>query len=198
MTEVRQRLMDIAARAVEATRAAAAGRASDRPAADAPDPRDATVARLEQEIEVERTKSAALLGTVKELEFKLGVLEKSYSKQLGDAKTRGEIAMQELSKLKAQLAETTDELRRTGEARDRLREMLAFDGRRIPPELRERQPGVEDTIARLLSLDSAAANAPANRKELPAEPIRAEPEPQPGDLLAPDLVFNPDDDEKEG
>jgi chromosome segregation ATPase len=197
VTEVRQRLMGLAARAVEATRMAAS-RESDRSDAGAPDGRDATITRLEQEIAVERAKSEALLGTLKELEFKLGVLEKSYSKQLADAKTRGEAAMQELASLKAQLAETTDELRRTREARDRLREMLAFDGRRIPPELRERQAGGDDTIARLLAIDSAAADKPANRGERPDEPPRQESEPEPADLIAPDLVFNKDDDEKDG
>lgn len=77
--------------------------------------------------------------------------------------------------------------------RDRLRDMLAFDGRRIPPELRERQPGDEDTIARLLSPAAAVHAADAHPD---GEGPAVEPEPQ--ELLSPELVFDPNEDRDDG
>jgi len=216
MSEARRRLMDFAARAVAAARTAAAaarpGREAEEPeehehdaaqvpppvaaaasAGDdpnAPDERDETIARLERELEAERAARAELEDAVKALEFKLDVLERSYGKQLADAREAGDAAQQELSELKVLLAETTQELKQVTAVRDRLRDMYSFDGRRMPPELREqRQPGDEDTIARLIAGAGAIAEPGSPPREVPQEPAAAEPEP--GELLSPELVFDP-------
>lgn len=206
VTEARRRLKDLAAKAVAAARTAAAAapaagaktpasaEAADDPAADAPAPdeRDEIIARLERDIEAERTRSAELEGAVKALEFKLDVLERSYAKQLADARADGDRAKRELLQVKAELADTARELKQVAAHRDRLRDMFAFDGRRVPPELRERQPGDEDTIARLLSSADAVPERTA-----PTDGPAAADEPEIGDLLPPDLVFDPNDDRED-
>lgn len=208
VSEVRRRFRDFASRAVGAARTASAASGSrthadeaeahansapvisDR-AGEAPetrDERDETIATLEQALEAERARSTQLEGEVKALEFKLDVLEKSYGKQLADARASSDSAREELSEIKARLRETTLELREVAAVRDRLRDMLAFDGRRIPPELRERQPGDDDTIARLMSPVGIVRDAGAE----PGRPARDEPgaEPEPKELLSPELVFD--------
>ncbi|HEX6994463.1 MAG TPA: hypothetical protein VF339_10005 [Gammaproteobacteria bacterium] len=212
VTEARRRLKVLAARAVEAARtataatsstaakAAAAAKAAVSAASHAPpsshddvhgaDERDEKIARLEQEIEAERARAAELERTVKALEFKLDVLERSYAKQLADARTDGDAAKRELAEVKAELADARHELKQVAAHRDRLRDMYAFDGRRVPPELRERQPGEEDTIARLLN----AAPDPGAKADAPS----VADEPETGDLLSPDLVFDANDDEEDG
>src|SRR5690606_18932267 len=89
-----------AATSSTAAKAAAAAKAAVSAASHAPpsshddvhgaDERDEKIARLEQEIEAERARAAELERTVKALEFKLDVLERSYAKQLADARTDGD------------------------------------------------------------------------------------------------------------
>lgn len=208
-TEARWGLKALAARAVEVARTArsatssaaakataaakaAASRAPEPSEADAdtPDERDEQIARLEHDIGAERARTAELESAVKALEFKLGILEQSYGKQLADARAEGDAAKRELAEVKAQLAETIRELKDVTAHRDRLRDMLSFDGRRIPPELRDRQPGDEDTIARIL-------NAVPDPGEKASDPSAADDEPETGDLLSPDLVFDANDDRED-
>jgi len=214
VSEVRRRLKDFAARAVAAARSAAsvAARpgleadeteddaqaetpaAADASAGDdqhAADERDETIARLEHELEAERARSRELEGAVKAVEFKLDVLERSYGKQLADARAAGDAARQELAEIKARLAETAQELRQVTAVRDRLRDMYAFDGRRIPPEMRERQPGDEDTIARLISGAGTRPDSGMEPGAASEDAAAGEPE---GELLSPELVFDPRDD----
>src|SRR5690606_21473349 len=160
-TEEHAGLKAIAARAVSAAKAtlsAQAARASSavagrRASADAPDDRDATIARLEQEAGAEREKTNALLATVKDLEVKLEVLERSYAKQLADARERCSAADRELAELKARLAEAQAGLARVIATRDRLRGMLSFDGRRRPRGAGGSQGSDDNTINRLLAED---------------------------------------------
>src|SRR5690606_2110539 len=126
-----------AAAKAKAAAATTAGRASVSEDAEPEDERDETIARLEQEIEAERARSEERAGAVKAFEFKLEILERSYGKQLADARAEGDAAKRELSELKTLLADTTQELKRVTAIKDRLRDMFAFDGRRVPPELRD-------------------------------------------------------------
>jgi len=208
VTEARRRLKDLAAKAVAAARTAAAAapaagaktpasaEAADDPAADAPAPdeRDEIIARLERDIEAERARSAELEGAVKALEFKLDVLERSYGKQLADARAASEDAKKELATVMTQLAETARELSDAAAHRDRLRDMLAFDGRRVPPEMREHRPGNDDTIARLMSTpgpDARSDGASPSRRAASNDTDAVE-------LLSPDLVFDPSRDGDDG
>jgi hypothetical protein len=62
-----------------------------------PDERDAIIKRLEQTIAEERKNSATLRETVDNLRFKTETLERSYAKQLADARQRGTSAEQALA-----------------------------------------------------------------------------------------------------
>ena len=62
-------------------------------AAPAPDERDAAVERLERAVAEERQHATILRKTVEELRFKARILEKSYAKQLEDARLRESIAL---------------------------------------------------------------------------------------------------------
>lgn len=53
---------------------------------------ESAVARLEREIAEERENSARLLSEIRELKFKTEILERSYAKQLQDARARAESA----------------------------------------------------------------------------------------------------------
>jgi hypothetical protein len=74
------------------------------PAEPSSDERDATIERLERGLAEERQHSATLRGTVEDLRFKMGILEKSYAKQLADARLRAESAERGLAEEKARLA----------------------------------------------------------------------------------------------
>src|SRR5690606_17582151 len=180
--------------ALDVTSAAAVPASSDPPE---PDERDEIIARLEQELESERATTAELERAVKALEFQLDVLERSYGKQLADARADGDAAKEKLTAVAAQLQETDLELRRVTAVRDRLRDMFAFDGRRIPPELRERHPGDEDTIARLLSaapLLPEPADDSGSSSSLGPGKAEGVAETETGELLSPELVFDPNED----
>jgi chromosome segregation ATPase len=68
------------------------------------DQRDAEVERLEQALAEERQHTATLRATVEDLRFKATILEKSYAKQLADARARAEAAERGLAEEKARLA----------------------------------------------------------------------------------------------
>ena len=72
---------------------------------DEVDERDEAVARLEREIEAERDNAVALRKTIDEQQFRIDVLEQSYSKQLDDARARAEKAESALETEKARSAE---------------------------------------------------------------------------------------------
>lgn len=70
----------------------------------ASDELDAARERLERALAEERQKSAALRASVDGLQFKLDVLEKSYAKQLADARKHAEAAARTLAEREADLA----------------------------------------------------------------------------------------------
>lgn len=91
--------------------------------------RDAAIERLERTIAEERQASAKLHDTVDDLHFKAEVLEKSYSKQLEDARLHGEAVERELADQKARLvaldSAREDALRLLTEARAELERVTA-------------------------------------------------------------------------
>lgn len=167
---------------------------------------EAKLVELERAVADERKHSAELRGTVNELRFKLEILEKSYAKQLEDAKRRFETAEQttdiqrsriaELDAARqdaiALLTETRVELDRLTAERDQLRrELAAGDGSEVDPSADKRDgSGAEGTINTLMN-DAAWARAAAPRSpdrddRAAAEAVDDEPA---GELLAPELVL---------
>jgi DNA repair exonuclease SbcCD ATPase subunit len=135
-----------------------------------PDERDATIERLERAIAEERQHSAALRTTIEELRFQLDILERSYSKQLADARQRGETAEQEATDLRARVSELEaaheQAVRKSAESPSRdgnltINELI--DGAAWAPE--RRPAGYEEDIVR-------------TEQDTPAE-----------EMIAPDLVF---------
>src|SRR6188472_440518 len=78
------------------------------PAAEAPpqpDERDAAIARLERTVAEERQNAASLREANDALNFKLQIMEKSYAKQLVDARQRMDAALKELAGHQTRLKE---------------------------------------------------------------------------------------------
>jgi hypothetical protein len=102
------------------------------------DPRDARIEHLEQALAEEQQRSAELQGETNELKFRTEVLDKSYAKQLQDARQRAEQTEQSLTACRARLSEldelqgqaaksiadTRSELECVTAERDRLRRAL--------------------------------------------------------------------------
>jgi TolA-binding protein len=78
---------------------------TDRGDTDGADERDETIARLEREIEAELDNAVGLRKTIDEQQFRIEVLEQSYSKQLDDARDRAERAESALEAEKTRAAE---------------------------------------------------------------------------------------------
>jgi chromosome segregation ATPase len=72
---------------------------------DSPKVDDSAIARLEREIAEERDNSARLLSEIRELKFKTEILERSYAKQLQDARVRAESAEKALNDQRTRNAE---------------------------------------------------------------------------------------------
>ena len=68
------------------------------------DAKNTDAERLEQALAEERQHATTLRATVEDLRFKITILEKSYAKQLADARTRAEAAERGLAEEKARLA----------------------------------------------------------------------------------------------
>lgn len=75
------------------------------PAPPAADERDEKIERLERSLEHERQNATTLRSTVDELRFKIDILEKSYAKQLADARESRDKAEAELAAQRARAAE---------------------------------------------------------------------------------------------
>jgi len=69
------------------------------------DERDLKIERLERELAEEKANAVSLREAGDASRFKLEILEKSYSKQLADARQRADAATKELATLKGQVAE---------------------------------------------------------------------------------------------
>jgi DNA repair exonuclease SbcCD ATPase subunit len=138
----------------------------------APDPRDDAIAKLERAITEEREHSATLRKTIDELRFKSETLDRSYSKQLDDARKRCEAAERELEQQKAQVAELsgTDknatqqlsearaDLKRVTSERDRLRKALSALGS-APTKPFTQDAGNREPEADAMSIDELLEDA---------------------------------------
>ncbi|HEY8520017.1 MAG TPA: hypothetical protein VIN61_08060 [Gammaproteobacteria bacterium] len=178
--------------------------------ADAPalDERDAAIERLERALTEERQRSAALRETVEKLRFQAEVLEKSYSKQLADARERAQTAEERVAALEARIAaldtSTEDTVQALAEAR-RLLDLVAAERDRLRGELARAGDGSaaagaavrpddevpDGTINRLLA-DSLRLREqpPAPPAELDAS-VAAEPDAPAEVMLDPALLFTP-------
>ena len=184
--------------------------ASEDPAA--PDERDAANERLERALAEERQKSAALRASVDGLQFQLDVLEKSYAKQLADARQRTDAAAAALAAREAELAELTErhaqaqtelthalhELERSGPAAAKPRAPLGPRGAASrQPALHAQMPTNEGTINALLS-DAPWQQEPRQARDDGQAAARVRPADTPAEeMLAPELVFTGGRDEDE-
>jgi chromosome segregation ATPase len=181
---------------------------TDKPAVSAALPgeveeRDRRIAELERAIGEERAHSADLRATVQDLKFKLEILEKSYAKQLADARRGCESAEQALSQQHTRNAELdqaredaiellTDaktEMDRLTEERDQLRRQLASrDGWAVDPD-----KGTDDdggTINTLLDDASWLRKRMPSEDELArAKAEKAAAEAPPEEMISPDMFF---------
>ena len=119
------------------------GAPAPRPRAQ-PDERDAAIARLERTVAEERQNAASLREANDALNFKLQIMEKSYAKQLVDARQRMDAALKELAGHRTRLkelgsggedtlrllSETRAELNRIKAERNQMKEQLARGGGR--------------------------------------------------------------------
>jgi len=176
----------------------------------APDDRDAIIGRLERAVAEERQHAAMLRKTAEELRFKVGILEKSYAKQLEDARLRSETAERELADQQARMAalETAheDAMRLLTEARTELEHIPAdrgqlrnaltsTDGMQInaiaQDDAESRVEEGSQTINRLM-IDSSWADERqpvGHEKEHPEAQVRADQDLPAEELVAPELVF---------
>lgn len=185
--------------------------ASADPAADKAllEERNATIKRLEAALAEERRNAAALREASDQLRFKAEILEKSYAKQLADARQKTAEAQQALADHRAKIAEfgegredtmrmlkeTRAELEKVKLDRDQLKRQLArgpnnFD--RSPLHVDADPTVAEGTINQLM------ANADWGKETKPRLPgaatVEAKPEPAvPEIMLAPELVFTKKD-----
>lgn len=179
---------------------------SKSPAATAPPPpdeRDVIVAQLERELAEERQVSITLRETSEQARFQLQTLEKSYAKQLSDARTRADAAERELTEKKARLAafdsgEDTTKLLKDARAdlaqvtaeRDELRAQLARGGTYRPEKPRRVEPRPDDgTINSLISDSSWIKERKAAAEGHLDAKVAAEDVGPSADMLDPSLVF---------
>jgi DNA repair exonuclease SbcCD ATPase subunit len=181
------------------------------------DAKNVEAERLEQALVEERQHAATLRATVEDLRFKATILEKSYAKQLADARARAEAAERGLAEERARLAgidgnhentlkllaETRAQLAQVMAECDLLRKQLGSSSsgsRRTEPAAAYHQhppappPESELTINTLmadLSKFAEERRSPlARREEKPVE------EPPAEDMLSADLVFPKKRDDK--
>jgi hypothetical protein len=176
------------------------------------DERDAAIARLERTVVEERQNAATLREANGALTFKLEILEKSYAKQLADARQRMETAQKELTGHQTRLAElgtggedtlkilaeTRAELNRTKAERNLMKEQLSRSGGRgaVRRELSLSDSDGSQTINALIT--SAALQPPregagsgSGDSNLSTR-VRAEETPS-VEMLSPDLIFTKSD-----
>jgi hypothetical protein len=191
-------------------------------AAPAPvvDERDLKIERLERALAEEKANAVSLREAGDAARFKLEILEKSYSKQLADARQKADAATKELATLKGQIAEfgkggedtlkaVSDmraELLNITAERNQLRDQLArgggapgksYGGRSYSPRAAEES---SDTINALIT---SASLQKARERDEPGDGIlnaRVKLEQGPAEIMvAPDEIFtdkDKDDDEK--
>jgi hypothetical protein len=203
----------MSANATQKTKNPAPAAADNAPSV--PDERDAVIARLQRELAEQRQVSSTLRETGEQTRFQLQILEKSYSKQLGDARTRADTAERELAEKKARLAaldsgedttkllkEARAELAQTTAERDELRAQIARGGSYKPERARRAEPQVADdggTINALMTDSSWIRERKAAAEGHLDAKVVAEDDSPSVDMLDPSLVFTKgkrDDDEQ--
>jgi hypothetical protein len=194
-----------------------------RGAPSAEDTQKAEIERLEQALAEERQHAATLRATVEDLRFKATILEKSYAKQLADARARAEAAERGLADEKARLAgidsnhentlklltETRGKLAQVTAERDLLLKRPPASGRssdnghstqRTEPVAPNEHPGTA-APENELTINTLMADLSKVVEERRAPPKRSEKpveEPPPEDMISADLVFPKKRDEKAG
>jgi hypothetical protein len=164
--------------------------------------RDAAAQRLEEALAEERDNAATLRRTNDELRFRAEILEKSYSKQLADARTRMEAAQRELADLKTKqatlgtggedtrriLSDVRAELASMTMERDQLRAQLARrEGRKVVEVAAEEATGTINAL--ILGVSTLRERSvPEGGGHLEAK-VGPETDSPTEDMIAPELVF---------
>jgi septal ring factor EnvC (AmiA/AmiB activator) len=183
----------------------------------ASDPRDATIARLERALAEERALAASLRESLDAATFKVEILEKSYAKQLAEARDKCaalEEALKEKEEILAnlggghehtlrELADAVAVIKVLKAERDQLRRQIAQGGFRQRAErvARAAPPPVED--ASCADINELIANAGWAKKKsavgtgLATAQVEAEPAPPQQEMLPPELVFTSKDREQD-
>jgi DNA repair exonuclease SbcCD ATPase subunit len=188
-------------------------------AAPAPvDERDLQIERLERALAEEKAHAVKLREGSDALRFKLEILEKSYRKQLADARQRADAATKELTTLKAQIAEFgkggEDTLKAVSEMRaellnvtaerNRLREQLSRGGapskpygdRSYAPKAPEESSETINALITSASLPSARDRERAGGDGVLNARVKLEQGPA-EIMLSPDLIFTDKDKDKD-
>jgi chromosome segregation ATPase len=197
------------------------GDANQRPAADASQTgqstiaeRDAKIAELERQLAEERAKAATLREETDGFRFKTEILEKSYAKQLADTRAKLAAAEKAMAEQKAHqieygadheetvrlLKETRAELEQLKLDRDQLRTQARRSGFSVPGAAADTSQTGEGTINQLMAGPGwlTKREAPAGGSNLVAQVAAPEDAPV-EDMLAPELVFTKDKDkDKDG
>jgi DNA repair exonuclease SbcCD ATPase subunit len=157
--------------------------------------RDAQIEQLERTLADEREHSASLRSSVNELKFQMEILEKSYSKQLEDARARADAAGQQADEQQARLAELDgarqDAIQLLTEAKAEIDRLSNRQTQRNDPTAGRGELSDEGTINTLLDdakwvrdrEPDAAATQQAEAEARAAEEAAQE------EMISPDLVF---------
>lgn len=170
---------------------------------------ESAVERLERELAEERENSARLLSEIRELKFKTEILERSYAKQLQDARVRAESAEKSLNDQRTRnaeldalrndaiqlLSDTQTEIDRLTKERNQLhRQLTSKSGYQVEGAVDD--PGGDDgggTINTLLDdggwLKRKRPGAEAKAKADAEAAARAAEEAEAGNMLDPDTYI---------
>ena len=185
------------------------------------DAKSAETERLEQALAEERQHATTLRATVEELRFKITILEKSYAKQLADARTRAEVAERGLTEEKARLAgidgdhantlqlltETRGQLAKVAAECDLLRKQAGSGNSRrtepaaVPYHVHAPAPAPESELtintlmADLTKSVEERRSPPPSSSSQQRKPVE---EPPAEDMIPADLVFPKRRDDKDG
>lgn len=184
-----------------------------------PDPRDATIERLERELAEQRTLATSLRESLDAATFKIEILEKSYATQLAEARDKRaalEAELKEKEEILANLGgphehtlrELTDAvavIKVLKNERDQLRKQIAQGGFRQPSEraspvaraLSSVDETSDGTINQLIANTSWTEKKPGVGTGQASAQVETEPEPPHEEMLSPDLVFTAKDKEKD-
>jgi hypothetical protein len=182
-----------------------------------PDPRDTTIERLEGELAEQRTLAASLRESLDAATFKAEILEKSYAKQLAEARDKRaaiEADLKEKEEILAnlggghehtlrELADAVAVIKVLKNERDQLRKQIAQGGFRQPTERAARAPMAVEaasdggTINQLIANAGWAEKKPGVGDGQASAQVEGVEEPPHEEMLSPDLVFTAKDKEKD-